>query len=195
MFFFLSTIYLFFYFSRNLFYNFFFFYIFYLTSILFFLIIKKDIFDFFLKLSIGSALIIIFVIALGAIIHWKKNNNYLFFQCPWLLQKAYEYLYNFFFPVKTIEPWDPFVYRKEIEPCFTFLNPESEPDISVQGSINYGRRLISQVYDGSNFEPTSYEQSVEIVESLVNTNLETQTIFIIWSVGRRLVQARRIIRR
>ena len=65
-----------------------------------------------------------------------------------------------------------------MEPSFNFLHPESEPQMTVQGTINYGRRLISNLYS-SDFEPTEYEESLNIVESMVNTNLETQTIFII----------------
>ena len=183
MFFFLSTIYLFFYFSKNLFYKLIFFFIFYITSILFFLIIKKNIFGFFLILLNASALIIFFTFLL-VIINFKKGekkNIYLFFQCPFLLQKIYEYftdLYGFFFSVKTYK--DPIIYKKEIEPSFSFLHPETDPGLTTtQGTINYGRRLISKIYDGSNFEETSFEESLGIVEQVTNTNLETQTVWII----------------
>ena len=176
MFFFLSTIYLFFYFSKNLFYKLIFFFIFYITSILFFLIIKKDIFGFFLMLLNASALIIFFTFIILTI-NFKngtRKNIYLFFQCPFLLQKLYNYLYGYFFPVKTYE--STFTYKKNVEPGFTFLHPEAEPGLTTtQDTINYGRRLISQIYDSS-FEETGYEESLGIVDHVMNTNLETQTV-------------------
>ena len=180
MFFFLSTIYLFFYFSKNLFYKLIFFFIFYITSILFFLIIKKNIFGFFLMLLNASALIIFFTFLI-LIINFKnrkRKNIYLFFQCPILLQKVYEYLYGFFFPVKTaVKTYEPgLTYKKNVEPDFSFLHPETDPGMATtQGIINYGRRLISQLYD-SDFEETGYEESLGIVEDIANTHLETQTV-------------------
>ena len=124
---------------------------------------------------------IIFFTFLIIIINFKngeKKNIYLFFQCPFLLQKIYEYfkdtdLYRFFFPVKTYK--DPFIYKDIIQPSFSFLNPETGPGLTTtQGTINYGSRLISNNYDGSNFEENSDEESLGIVERVTNTNPETE---------------------
>ena len=111
-----------------------------------------------------------------------------------MLEKIYYYFFpkareKDIFDVENIEEiWYPFPYKKGIVVDSRWFDSD-EPGMTVQGGINYGRRLIAQNYD-ENFQPGQYEDSLEIVSNVMNLNTETQTLFLIWSIGRLLGRAR-----